>query len=125
MPAAMLTDVAAVRRACLRKRGAFPDRPFGPDTLVIKVGKRMFALIAERARPAELSLKCDPELAVALRSSYPAVRPGYHLHKRHWITVRLDGTVPDGHLLELIDLSYDLVVARLDAATRRSLRSGR
>jgi len=120
-----LTTLDAVERACLAKAGALLDRPFGPDTLVIKVGGRrggrMFALLAETAEPPAISLKCDPELSELLRAGYPAVSPGYHLDKRHWITVRLDGSLPDSYLLELIDMSYRLVFARLSAARRRAL----
>jgi len=116
-----LKTLAAVERDCLAKAGAVPERPFGPDTLVFKVGGRMFAVLATKVRPLALSLKCDPELAVALRTRYPAVRPGYHLNKRHWNTIVLDGSVPDPHLRELIELSYELVVAKLDLATRQAL----
>lgn len=115
--------VEDVEAACLAKPGAFLDRPFGPETLVYKVASRMFALVASRASPVTVSLKCDPELAVALRSSYPGITAGYHLNKRHWNTVLLDGSVPDATVQELIDLSYDLVVAGLTAAERRSLAS--
>jgi len=118
---ASFASIEAVERACLVKPGAFLDRPFGPETLVYKVAGRIFALVASRATPLQVSLKCDPELAVALRSSYPAITAGYHLNKRHWNTVRLDGSVPESTVRELIDLSYDLVVARLPAAARRSL----
>jgi predicted DNA-binding protein (MmcQ/YjbR family) len=71
--------------------------------------------------PASISLKCDPELAAFLRSRYPGVIPGYHLNKRHWNTLTLDGSVPDDEVLELIDHSYDLVVARLTRAQRNQL----
>ncbi len=116
-----LTDLDAVERVCLARPGATADHPFGPDTRVFRVGGRMFALVATRARPLELSLKCEPDLAVALRARYAAVGPGYHLNKRHWNTVVLDGSVPDEHVRELIELSYELVVAKLDRATRRAL----
>ncbi len=125
MSARAFITAEAARRACLAKPGAFLDRPFGPGTLVFKVGRRgagrMFALMPASGDPLEISLKCDPELAVALRSRYPAVRPGYHLNKRHWNTIRLDGSVPDAHLAELIELSYVLVVRKLDAAARAVL----
>lgn len=118
-----VTSFEAIEHACLAKPGAVLDRPFGPETLVYKVAGRMFALVARRATPLQVSLKCDPELAVALRSSYPAITAGYHLNKRHWNTVCLDGSVPDATVRELIDLSYDLVVAKLSAAVRHSLAS--
>jgi len=126
VPRPTLTTLNAVERACLAKAGALRDRPFGAGTLVVKVGGRkggrIFALIAEDREPPAISLKCEPELSELLRSSYDAVRPGYHLNKRHWITVTLDGSLPDAYLLELIDMSHRLVVAKLGAAARRALQ---
>jgi predicted DNA-binding protein (MmcQ/YjbR family) len=69
--------------------------PFGPETSVFKVGGKMFALTALSARPLTVSLKCEPSLSEALRAEHSAVRPGYHLNKRHWITVTLDDSLPD------------------------------
>ena len=68
-----------------------------------------------------MSLKCEPELAEQLRASYPAIRPGYHLNKRHWNTVTLDGSVPDGTVADMLEDSYDLIVAKLPARVRREL----
>jgi len=120
-----LTTLEAVERACLAKAGALLDYPFGPGTLVFKLGGRtggrMFALVPADAETLEISLKCEPELAELLRANYDAVRPGYHLDKRHWNTVRLDGSVSDDTLLQLIDISYELVAAKLSAAQRRAL----
>ena len=70
----------------------------------------MFALIPEEAQPPTISLKCDPEDAQALRAQYPAIIPGYHLNKKHWISLVLDGSLPDELVIELIDHSYELVV---------------
>lgn len=81
----------------------------------------MFALVPLGETPGSISLKCDPELATSLRNHYAGVTPGYHLNKRHWYTVTLDGSVPDEEVLELIDHSYDLVVARLTRAQRNQL----
>ncbi len=107
--------------ACTAKPGAAEDYPFGDDVAVFKVAGRMFALIPLGPAPGSVSLKCDPDLAVALRARYPAIAPGYHLNKRHWNTVQLDGSVPDAELLDLIDHSYDLVVARLPRSQRARL----
>ena len=104
--------------ACSAKPGAAEDYPFGDEVAVFKVAGRMFALVPLDEAPGRVSLKCDPELAIALRGRYPGVTPGYHLSKRHWNTVTLDGSVPDEEVLELIDHSYDLVVARLTRAQR-------
>ena len=114
-------DAAALRRQCLSHRGAVETFPFGPDHSVFKVAEKMFALTALDRTPLEVSLKCDPELAVELRATYPAVRPGYHLNKRHWNTVTLDGSLPDGLVCDLIEDSYDLVVSALPKRTREEL----
>lgn len=107
--------------ACAAKPGSTENYPFGDDVAVFKVAGKMFALISLDAPPGSASLKCDPDLAVVLRHRFPAVTPGYHLSKRHWNTVELDGSLPDGELLDLIDHSYDLVVAGLTRAVRARL----
>lgn len=106
---------------CLAKVGSVEDYPFGEDAAVFKVAGRMFALVLMRSAPGTVSLKCDPEVAADLRARYDAITPGYHLNKRHWNTVELDGSVPDEELAELIDHSYDLVVAGLTRAQRDRL----
>jgi predicted DNA-binding protein (MmcQ/YjbR family) len=107
--------------ACGAKPGSVEDYPFGDEVAVFKVVGRIFALVSLGSPPGSVSLKCDPDLAVGLRARYAAITPGYHLSKRHWNTVTLDGSVPDEELLELIDHSYDLVVARLTRAQRNGL----
>jgi predicted DNA-binding protein (MmcQ/YjbR family) len=88
---------------------------------VFKVGGRIFALVGLDETVGSVSLKCDPGLALEWRARYSAVRPGYHLNKRHWNTVELDGSVDDDELGEMIDHSYDLVVRRLPRAIRDPL----
>jgi predicted DNA-binding protein (MmcQ/YjbR family) len=107
--------------ACSAKPGTVEDYPFGDQVAVFKVAGKMFALVPLGETPQSISLKCDPELATSLRNRYPGVTPGYHLNKRHWNTLTLDGSVPDDEVLELIDYSYDLVVARLTRAQRNQL----
>jgi predicted DNA-binding protein (MmcQ/YjbR family) len=107
--------------ACGVKPGAVEDYPFGDDVAVFKAAGRMFAIVALGAGPGRVSLKCDPGLAMDLRGRYPGITPGYHLNKRHWNTVALDGSVPDDEVLELIDHSYDLVVRSLSKAQRDQL----
>jgi predicted DNA-binding protein (MmcQ/YjbR family) len=114
-------DRDAVLGYCGSRAGAVEDYPFGDDVAVFKVGGRVFAICALTGRPGSVSLKCDPTLAEALRDRYPAVRPGYHLNKRHWNTVELDGSVPDDELAELVDHSWELVVARLPRRDRDAL----
>ena len=100
----------SLRRWCLARPSAVEEFPFGPETSVFKVGGKMFALTALDARPLTVSLKCEPSLAEALRAEHSAVRPGYHLNKRHWITVTLDDSLPRELVFELLEDSYELVV---------------
>jgi predicted DNA-binding protein (MmcQ/YjbR family) len=107
-------DRAWVRARCLALTGAYEDFPFGESVAVYKVRERIFALLDGNS----VSLKCDPGYAVALREQYPAVSPGYHLNKRHWNSVRLDGSVAAAALEDWIEESYGLVVAGLPRARR-------
>jgi predicted DNA-binding protein (MmcQ/YjbR family) len=112
---------AQLRDHCLSFTGAEETFPFGSATSVFKVGGKMFALSQLAADSLRVSLKCEPALAEALRASHAAVLPGYHLNKRHWNTVVLDGSLPDGTLCDMIEDSYDLVVSKLPRADRRAL----
>ena len=114
-------DGKALRRVCLGFAGSEETFPFGPENSVFKVAGKMFALVPLGETPGSVSLKCNPDLADSLRDRYAGVTPGYHLSKRHWNTVTLDGSVPDEEVLELIDHSYDLVVARLTRVQRNQL----
>jgi predicted DNA-binding protein (MmcQ/YjbR family) len=107
--------------ACGAHPGSVEDYPFGDEVAVFKVAGKMFALVMLGPPPGSISLKCDPDLAVDLRGRYAAITAGYHLNKRHWNTITLDGSVPDDELLDLIDHSYELVVARLTKAERDKL----
>jgi predicted DNA-binding protein (MmcQ/YjbR family) len=112
-------NATELRACCLAQVGAFEDFPFGPEHSVFKVVGKMFALSALDRTPLELSVKCEPEIAVDLRASYAAIRPGYHLNKRHWNTITLDGSLPDRLVHDLIEDSYDLVVSALPKRTRK------
>lgn len=85
------------------------DYPFGKDIGVYKVGDKMFALMGETKNPLQLSLKCDPGLALVLRDKYDEIMPGYHLNKKHWNTIILAGQVPVSEIEDLIRHSYLLV----------------
>lgn len=89
----------------------------------MKVGGKMFALVTEGDDPPRISLKCDPEIASMLRNEHEAVTAGYHLNKRHWNTITVDGSIPDERIVEWIEDSYDLVVAGLPATIRSGLES--
>jgi predicted DNA-binding protein (MmcQ/YjbR family) len=86
-------DSRQLKERCLALPGAMEEFPFGDEVSVFKVGGKMFALCPLDGEPLQLSIKCDPEFAVQLRASYPAVAPGYHRNKRHWNTITLDGSV--------------------------------
>jgi len=114
-------NATSLRAWCLAHTGAVEDFPFGPEHSVFKVAGKMFALSALDRTPLEVSVKCEPEIAVDLRASHTAIRPGYHLNKRHWNTITLDGTLPDQLVRDLIEDSYDLVVSALPKRTRATL----
>ena len=100
---------AQLRRLCLKFSGAEETFPFGPDTSVFKVGGKMFALSALKRKPLQVSVKCEPELGEQLRGTYDEIEPGYHLNKRHWVTVTCGGAASDELVGELVGGSYDLV----------------
>jgi predicted DNA-binding protein (MmcQ/YjbR family) len=110
-----------LRDRCLSLPGAEETFPFGPENSVFKVAGKMFALSRLGDTPLRISLKCDPSLAEQLREAHAAVIPGYHLNKRHWNTVILDGSLAEDMVGEMIEDSYDLVVSKLPIARRRTL----
>lgn len=111
-----------LKAACLAMPGGEETFPFGEGLSVFKVAGRMFALSRLEGEPLSVSLRCEPELAVQLRVQHDAINPGWHLNKRHWNTVTLDGSLPDAMVRELIEDSYDLVVERLPRKARTALR---
>jgi predicted DNA-binding protein (MmcQ/YjbR family) len=104
-------DIVSLREYCISKEGVTESLPFGNDTLVFKKGGKIFAL-ANLDGELSLNLKCDPAYALELRERYPAVIPGYHMNKKHWNTILLDGTVPDKEVFSWIDHSYELIPGR-------------
>ncbi len=114
----------------LSKPEAWLDYPFGPDVVVPKIGKKMFATLGEETEPGEdgnplavarINLKCDPQEALILRDIFTAVIPGYHMNKTHWNTVILNGSVPQGEIERMIDNSYALVCRSLPKSERLPL----
>jgi len=101
-------DIEAIRAYCLTKKGTEEGLPFGDTTLVIKVGGKIFILINLEEDPS-INLKCDPDRAIDLREANPAIIPGYHMNKKHWNTIVLDGSLSKSLIMEMIDHSYDLV----------------
>lgn len=106
---------------CHQKPGVTEGFPFGEEVLVLKVMGKMFALTNLNEIPLRVNLKCDPARALELRASHEAVQPGYHMNKKHWNTVTLDGSLDDGLVRELVDHSYALVVGTLKKSDREAL----
>ena len=112
--------VESFRSHCLNKKGVTEEFPFGENTLVYKVMGKMFAL-ADLQDFTSINLKVDPEVGIELRERYTSVQEAYHMNKKHWITVMVDGKIPDKLIREWIDNSYDLVKAGLSKKLRASL----
>lgn len=108
----------AARAYLLAFHQACEDTPFGPDVLVLKVNNKIFATLTGIQGHARINLKCEPNEALALRDIFPAILPGYHMNKKHWNTVFLDGSVPEGELQRMMDNSYRLVIATMPIKNR-------
>ena len=117
-------DIESFRVYCLAKAGVTEELPFDNQTLVFKVMGKMFAL-TDVDLFASINLKCDPEEAAVLREQYSAVIPGYHMSKKHWNTVMMDGSVSDALVRQWIDNSYDLVAAKLPKKLQEELAAMR
>ena len=99
-----------IREYCLSKSGVEEALPFGPDTLVFKINNKLFLLIGFDSDPVQFNVKCNPEKAIELREEFPtAVLPGYHMNKKHWNTIVVNGTISTKQLKAMIDESYELV----------------
>lgn len=116
-------NIEELREYCISKKGVTECFPFDEVTLVFKVGGKMFALTNLDGDPT-VNLKCDPERAVELREQYSSIIPGYHMNKLHWNTVCLDGTLPEKLIVELIDMSYQLVLESLPKAKKAEVLHG-
>jgi predicted DNA-binding protein (MmcQ/YjbR family) len=115
-------NIEDYREYCISKKGVTEELPFGPETLVFKVMGKVFALTPLDTFES-VNLKCDPEEAVKLRERYDAITPGYHMNKKHWNTVILDGTIPDKLLKQLTDHSYELVANSLTKKEKEELKN--
>jgi len=114
-------DIESLREYCLKKRAAKESFPFGETTIVFKVKGKIFLLAMLGETPLQFNVKCDPEKIDGLREEYDAVVPGYHMNKRHWNTVIVNGSIPEKKLKEMIDESYQLVVRSLPKKDRVGL----
>ncbi|MEJ0104794.1 MAG: MmcQ/YjbR family DNA-binding protein [Bacteroidota bacterium] len=114
-------NIETLRAYCLKKKAVTEEFPFGPDTLVFKVKGKVFLLTSLDTEGLQFNVKCDPDKAVDLRDRYDAIQPGYHMNKKHWNTVIVDGSISTQLLKEMIDHSYDLVVQSLPKKDREEL----
>ena len=115
-------NIEELRSYCLSKSGVTEDFPFDESTLTFKVCEKIFVITGLDNEVFEVNLKCHPERAVELRERYHDVRPGFHMNKRHWNTVNFEGELDDRLLIELIDHSYDCVVAKLPKKQQEILK---
>ena len=113
-----MNDLEQIHETLLSFPETTEEMPFGPGVLVYKIAGKMFATLTPEAFPVPINLKCDPDRAIELRDEYAAIEPGYHMNKRHWNTLRLDGSIPDPLVLELIRHSLDCVLAGHTKAVR-------
>ncbi|BES66158.1 MmcQ/YjbR family DNA-binding protein [Gottschalkiaceae bacterium SANA] len=109
------------KELCLRLPGTSCDYPFDEVTLVFRVSDKMFALINESREPLSINLKCNPDEALRLRSMYEEVTAGYHMNKKHWNTIQLEGVLSDEQIESMIQHSYDLVFSKLKKADRERI----
>ena len=116
-------NIETISEYCLSKKGVIEDFPFDEETLVYKVGGKMFVLIPLEKIPLQINLKCDPEKAIELREAYEGITPGWHMSKKHWNTITLNDSIRWSELKEWIDHSYDEVVKGLKKSDRDKLAS--
>jgi predicted DNA-binding protein (MmcQ/YjbR family) len=115
-------NIESIREYCILKRGVTEEFPFGDDTLVFKVGGKIFAM-TNLEGDLTINLKCNPEKAIEIREQFPSVTPGYHMNKKHWNTVVVDGSIRDKLILSWIDHSYDLVTDSLSKKLQQELKN--
>jgi len=114
-------DYDSAKAYLLSKPEAVEDYPFGADVMVPKIKGKMFATLAYDGDIANMNLKCEPNQAFELRDLFASVKPGYHMNKKHWNTIVLDGSIPQGEIERMIDHSYGLVVKKLRKVEREAL----
>lgn len=113
-----MTNIENIREYCLKKQAVTESLPFDNDTLVFKVGGKIFALLSLNGNFG-LNLKCNPDKALQLREQYPDITPGYHMNKIHWNTLNLNGLIHNKLVFELIDHSYEIVKQSLTLKAKK------
>lgn len=114
-------NIEELREFCIKKTFVTEGMPFGPDVLVFKVMEKVFLLCPLTTIGLKINLKCDPEMAIALREKYSSVVPGYHMNKKHWNTIYCNNEISDTEIYDLINHSFDLVVASLPKAVKQKM----
>ncbi|HVW15027.1 MAG TPA: MmcQ/YjbR family DNA-binding protein [Mucilaginibacter sp.] len=114
-------SIEEIRDYCLAKPGVTEDLPFGEDTLVFRIGEKLF-LLTSISTGTQFNVKCDPEWAIELRERFSEVRPGYHMNKKHWNTVHTDGSLSRSQICSMIDHSYELVLKSLPKKVQDEIR---
>lgn len=115
-------NIEELRDYCLSKPGAMEEFPFDSDTLVFKAGGKIFLLISLE-KGNRFNVKCDPEWAIELREQHNEIVPGYHMNKKHWNTVYMDGQLKFSFILELITHSYELIIKNLPKSQRELIQN--
>ena len=115
-------NIEQIREQCIKKKGVTEEFPFDEETLVFKVSGKIFLLASLESIPLQINLKCDPEKAVELREEYESVQPGYHMNKKHWNTIIIDGSVSIRKISEWIEDSYNLVLSGLKKSELKKLK---
>lgn len=116
-------NIETLRQYCLDKPAVSESFPFDRDTLVFKVGQKVFALMNLESDPLKINLKCDPDKAIALRAQYWQITPGYHMNKKHWNTISIEGHLAPGLIQDLIDHSYESVLQSMSLKERNTIRN--
>jgi predicted DNA-binding protein (MmcQ/YjbR family) len=114
-------NIETLREYCLAKKAVTEDFPFGEDTLVFRLMNKIFLLVSLSSNPLQFNAKCDPDKAIELREQYDAIIPGYHMNKKHWNTIVLDGSLSNALIKEMIDDSYNLIVQSLPKKDSKAL----
>lgn len=120
-----MLSLEAFKNYCLSKNGTTESFPFDDETLVFKVSSKMFALTNINKPILEVNLKCEPFMSEDLRRDFHAIKPGYHMNKKHWNTIIFDGSIPDEKILFLVDLSFELVYNGLKKSEKEELQNNK
>lgn len=115
-------NIEILRQYCLSKKGSSEDTPFDEVTLCFRVAGKIFAILPLDSLPQTINLKCDPEWAIELREAYTDIQQGFHMNKKHWNTIYIEGSLPPSLILKMIDHSYDCVVKSLKKIERAALQ---